>query len=874
MRATTVRSRRLLNAAALLLITLFVLSYFELSLVVLDTTLAGGDTLSQHGLAVYARDALFTRFQFSGWDYGNLAGYPALHYYFPLPFILSAALSLVMPLTVALKIVTLLSSVLLPASVFYLLRQMRFAFPTPTLGAALTLPFLFVESQSMWGGNLLSMLAGEFSYSLGLQLALVYFGSYWRGTTNGTRVFLNAGLLALVALSHGCALLVAGLFPLFHVFTGKNIRSDAAYYLKVNVGGFCLVSPWLLSWGAYNWYTSTANLQWAFNSMSELFPVILAPIYLLSAVALLGTSYALVCRRPVDRRLLYPWFGVLTGLVMFRAAYFVNVADIRFVPFMQVFLGLAAAIVLGRLLRRLGGHVELAAALVVACIVWTGTHTHVVHAWTRWNYEGVEKKAAWPILRDLTNHLKGGFDDPRIVYENSPAYDAFGTPRIFEMLPHYSGRATLEGAHLQGSLNSPFAFYLQSEVSEVASCPFPDLRCSALNLRAALPHLDLFNVGTLLVRSDRVKQEARATPGLSFDRSFAPLDVYTVSTTVRGYVRPLACAPVLYTGDDWKPAAYEWFVKYQWNSRFVAVGQHAEAEDAARFSTTTDQFPVGETCEPKPPACTATSEFDHNRIQIHTDCVGQPLVIKTGYHPRWQVRGATQIYLVTPGFMLIFPNQQDVELTYRWGAATYAGAGLAVAFVLCFLIPRGLRTRLARRLPQHVAETPTQTRAKRVVFGGVVAVVVVALMVTDRSSSGVLLAKGLAAFQAEDFARAKTLFRAAVDANPRSGSGVQSLLYLGFSHYRTEHWADAADAFRAVAERYPENPSAPEALYHVGMSSRHAGLPGFEEYFARTIRLYPGTPWAGHARARLTEAGVGALAAEATTTDDDNHQGQ
>src|SRR6185295_3965743 len=110
-----VRSRqRLLNAAGLVFITLFVLSYFDLSLVVLDTTITGGDTLSQYGLAVYARDALFARFQFSGWDFGNLAGYPALHYYFPLPFIVSALMSLAMPLTVAVKIVTLLCSVLLP----------------------------------------------------------------------------------------------------------------------------------------------------------------------------------------------------------------------------------------------------------------------------------------------------------------------------------------------------------------------------------------------------------------------------------------------------------------------------------------------------------------------------------------------------------------------------------------------------------------------------------------------------------------------------------------------------------------------------------------------------------------------------------------
>lgn len=856
----TVRSRqRLLNAAGLAFITLFVLSYFDLSLVLLDSTITGGDTLSQHGLAVFARDALFARFQFSGWDFGNLAGYPALHYYFPLPFILSAALSLLMPLTVALKIVTVLCSVLLPASTFYLLQQMRFAFPTPILGAALTLPFLFVESQSMWGGNLPSMLAGEFSYSLGLQLSLVYFASYWRGSATNTRVFLNAGLLALVALSHGCSLLVAGLFPLFHVFTGKNFRDDAAYYLKVNIGAFCLVSPWLLAWGAYRAYTSGMSYQWVFNSMNELFPLILAPTYLLSAVALALTVYAAFHRPRIDRRLLYPWFGVVTSFFMFRVAVFLNVPDIRFIPYLQLFLGLAAAMVLGRLLRRFGGRLEMAACLVVACVVWTGMQTQVVHTWARWNYEGVERKGPWPILRDLTTHLKGGFDDPRIVYENSPAYDAFGTPRIFEMLPYFSGRATLEGAHLQGSINSPFVFYIQSEVSESDSCPFPDYRCAGLNLGASLPRLDLFNVGSLLVRSDRVKQEARATPGLTFDRSFAPVDVYTVSTTVPGYVRPLSCAPALYTGSDWQHESYEWFVKYEASSRFVAFEKQAGDGDEGRFDRTTDQFPVGETCLPKPPDCTASSKLDDNRIQIHTNCIGQPLLVKTSYHPRWQVRGAKRIYPVTPGFMLVFPEQADVELTYRWGAANYAGAGLAIGFVLCLFLPLRLRTQFAQLVPNGMTGKHTPFNARRVVVGLAVAAAAIALVGISQTSAMRQFSKGLEAFKVDDFARATTLFETAIEESPRSNAGVQSLLYLGFSRYKTSAWLEAADAFLALAERFPENRFAPEALYHVGLSYQHAKRPGFEDYFVQTIRRYPRTSWATQARERLTEAGMAAL---------------
>jgi TolA-binding protein len=197
--------------------------------------------------------------------------------------------------------------------------------------------------------------------------------------------------------------------------------------------------------------------------------------------------------------------------------------------------------------------------------------------------------------------------------------------------------------------------------------------------------------------------------------------------------------------------------------------------------------------------------------------------------------------------MLVFPDQPTVDLTYRWGTATYAGAGLAVGFLLCFVVPLGCRrTRPAR---------PDRPIAPIISALLVTAVLAAAIFSHGNSSTG-LFNNGVEAFQAYDFARAKTLFTAAANASPRSNSGIQSLLYLGLSHYKTEDWLDAAAAFRRLAEDFPENPSAPEALYHVGMSYQRAGQAGFAEYWRQTARLYPGTPWAQAARDRLNEAGL------------------
>jgi hypothetical protein len=58
----------------------------------------------------------------------------------------------------------------------------------------------------MWGGNILSTLAGEFSYSLSMALSLILIGSLYRGTVEDKGVIRNAILVFLVGFSHGYTL--------------------------------------------------------------------------------------------------------------------------------------------------------------------------------------------------------------------------------------------------------------------------------------------------------------------------------------------------------------------------------------------------------------------------------------------------------------------------------------------------------------------------------------------------------------------------------------------------------------------------------------------------------------------------------------------
>ena len=105
----------------------------------------------------------------------------------------------------------------------------------------------------------------------------------------------------------------------------------------------------------------------------------------------------------------------------------------------------------------------------------------------------------------LVDYLKGNENDPRVVYEHSLEHNSFGTARAFESLPLFSGRSTLEGLYIQSTPTSPFVFYIESEVSKIAACPFLHRRCTTFNLENGTKHLKLFNVQHYVALSDQVK---------------------------------------------------------------------------------------------------------------------------------------------------------------------------------------------------------------------------------------------------------------------------------------------------------------------------------------------------------------------------------
>lgn len=181
---------------------LFTFSQLQPQLLFMDSLTAGGDMGAHVWGPQYLRDHLLPHGRITGWTPDWYAGFPALHFYFPLPLVLVALIDTVIPYTVAFKLVTVSGALTLPIAAWAFGRLAGLPFPAPACLAAATVPFLFDTGYSILGGNIASTLAGEFAFSVGLSLSFVLLGFVIRGLRTGRHRGVAALLFGLVVLTH------------------------------------------------------------------------------------------------------------------------------------------------------------------------------------------------------------------------------------------------------------------------------------------------------------------------------------------------------------------------------------------------------------------------------------------------------------------------------------------------------------------------------------------------------------------------------------------------------------------------------------------------------------------------------------------------
>ncbi|MFC1844603.1 6-pyruvoyl-tetrahydropterin synthase-related protein [Thermodesulfobacteriota bacterium] len=873
----------LLDIFVLVAVEIFIFSQFDLTSLFTATTTTGGDTASHFYTLEYLRQTLLPVGKITGWTMGNYAGFPILQFYFPLPFLIMSLLDLVMPLQVAFKLVTLSGTALLPVAAYTMLRLIRCPFPGPGIGAALMLPFLFNSANSMWGGNILSTLAGEFSYSLSMSLSLILIGSLYRGAVEDNGIIRNAILVFLVGFSHGYTLLFAEAISLFLLITPYGFSRRLLYLFKVYALGFCLLAFWLVPLLIYTKYTTSYHLVWTIHSIKQVVPEILLPIV---ATGIAGSIVLLVLgllrHKNTGKEALaalgYLWFGLAAAVVFFVAAPRLGVVDIRYVPYGQLMTCLMAALFLGWtarfLLNRWGLNWLLLIIIAASTLYWTDARVGTVEGWSKWNYLGFEAKTTWPVFERINKSLAGNFQDPRVVFEHSEEHNIFGSSRAFESLPLFAGRATLEGLYMQASITAPFVFYIQSMVSRASSQPFPQYNYTTMDFDRARSYLELFNVRDLIIRSKQAKQSIRQVPEYRMTKSIGQYELWQLTSNRNRYVQPLQYEPVVYKGTTpWKQIAHQWFTRDELRDTSLIFNETTAAGQNSPFKLEANSLEGLPKQEIDISDCSLKETINNEEILLETDCLGKPHLIKVSYHPNWHVEGAEKIYLASPSFMLIYPNKKQVRLFYGPGPWDRFGQLLSAFGLILLLVNVPLPGKergtawcmLSKRLTLpafHGLQFPVDpsSQARKIIMLSILlgasALVTVASYRVYTNEPHRAYNRSIQHKDAKEYEKARKGFRNFVHKYPLTKRAQESSYYIAITYYLEKKDKEAIKAFEEYIKNYPQGGRVAESHYHIGLAYLRSGQTEKGVGIMKLlIENYPQTPWARYANERLQEKG-------------------
>jgi hypothetical protein len=644
-----------------LAVTGFVLGQLGLGNILLNNTPTGGDMGAHVWGPLFLRDHLLPHFELSGWTPDWYDGFPAYQFYMVLPslaiVILNAGLhgwaallpaaaaiaiavfavraparslrrralivlaivvalfGVGMPYGVAFKIVTVLGLLSLPVAAYALAKLGDLPFPTPALFAMGTLPFLFNlepkfnSTGNIIGGNVMSTMAGEFSFSISVTFAVLFLGVVLAGLRTGRYRWLAAVLLALTVLCHvipaiwamGAAALTLVVWP---------SRKRLWWLATVLPVGALLSAFWTFPFYARSAYVNdfgweklpsgiTKYSAWdvLFNDPEGIRKAIidqyLAPksLYWVIALALVGLVVSIVLRIRVGLWLALTTFSVAVAFVVAPEARLWNA---RLLPFYYLGLCLLAALGVAELARsiailaapdpehpRLGLTVGLTGlALLLVLIViglplnaipgetatasgfsWNGIDVEPNYSasWARHNFTGLEGKPAYPeyeAFMSTMQHIGQTNGCGRAMWEyDDPVLERYGSPMTPMLLPMWTDGCigSMEGLFFESSTTTPFHFVNQSELSFHCSCAQRNLPYAGLDVPLGVKHLQMLGVKYYAASTKTAIDEANKDPDLTLIATSEPWHIYEVADAP--LVQPLANQPAVLTADtsglDW-----------------------------------------------------------------------------------------------------------------------------------------------------------------------------------------------------------------------------------------------------------------------------------------------------------------------------------
>jgi hypothetical protein len=331
----------------------------------------------------------------------------------------------------------------------------------------------------------------------------------------------------------------------------------------------------------------------------------------------------------------------------------------------------------------------------------------IVPGWTKWNYSGYERKAAYREYRQIITTMEDVGQEHgcgRAMWEYDESLDRYGTPMALMLLPFWTEGCidSMEGLYFESSATTPFHFLNQSVLSESPSRAQRDLPYQAFDIDTGVAQLQLMGVRYYLAMSDLAIQAAEAHPDLTEIARSEPWAIFLIADSE--LVEGLYFEPVVVSGPPAEVVG-DLATRFDlgWVSQAVAVYNQPRSFAALPAEDGPSEWERIETIlatDGRAIDAVEVSDIEQtdNSIRFSVDEPGRPVLVKVSYFPNWKASGADGPWRIGPNLMVVVPTENQVELSYGWTMPDI-GAYLLSFGAVAALVLLARRDRRSNRYP-------------------------------------------------------------------------------------------------------------------------------------------------------------------------------
>ncbi len=675
--------------------------FLRIDLVFLNNTPTGGD-MGAHIVAIdtFIKDFM-PNFQISGWSNDWFAGYPLYYFYFPLPAIITFFLDVIFPFGVAFKLMVVISTILVVYSLEKLFR--KDSNKLSSIGATAGLFYVFTESFTIYGGNLASTLAGQFSFAYSLafgNLAIFYLIK----SNNKFRFSISSIFLSLCLLSHLIPFIIyIPIYGFYWLFKKENINQKI---LSITIF-LALVSRWFIS--LFMNLEFTTNMSYTpFTQLEDLIKEDILPGIFICLALMIAKSKDLIKYKSLNLFELYlvissillyffvpegalwngrlvPFFNLGIIFIMFKVIEIfvedlnlyqqgIHILTILFLigtiyclyifydrwssneSYLNLYIPIIFLISIFAILNL--KNVEIQINLLLVSIIFS-TVSFLPH-WLNWNFTGYEGKNDWTQIENLYSKL-ADLEPGRIMWEPNSDMNKYGTPMTLMTIPYFTEHTSMEGLYFDSSITTPFHFISVSGLAKRPSNPVGGLSYINNQFDQGVEHLNHLGVDYFISYTEEIENKAMDSEKLILLFSSEPFSVFKVNSSkveliyqdIKIFSKASTQDGILSSIlrdtdiDNFFDKAYESFDELD-KKRVIEVSNGMNIVSSKKNDLQITDLNI-----------------TNNKISFFTDSPGELHLIKVSYFPNWKITNGKGPFRTSPSFMSVIPDNKYVEITFE-----------------------------------------------------------------------------------------------------------------------------------------------------------------------------------------------------------------